>query len=425
LDAHVREGKENVLHRKEAGMSRFMVGRQPIFDTKLDVRGYELLFRDPGITRPGGDAMTADVLVRAGLDVGLQSLVGNKLAFINATRPFLVGEQEIPFPPEQTVIEILQGVSHDADAVAGCRRLAREGYTLALDDYDWCDPDDPLYELVSIVKLDVLALERGELERQVAQWLNLGVDLVAEKVETHEQMRACRGLGFQLFQGYLLSRPELVEGQSLTPSRVTCLRIINELCNPDASAEDIQRIVEQDAALSYRFLRLAGEGASRGMYRRISSVREGVVLLGHHRLRAWTMLMLLSGTNGGANEQLYITMTRARMCELIATRLAPNLADSAFTVGLVSALDLLLGVPLPKVMENLGLADELVDALLERGGVLGRVLADVLAWEMGGDDLRLRSGLSLGSLERSYVEALAWSTEVCGLLEDSDLSQVG
>ena len=48
-------------------MSRFMVGRQPIFDTKLDVRGYELLFRDPGATRPGGDAMTADVLVRAGL----------------------------------------------------------------------------------------------------------------------------------------------------------------------------------------------------------------------------------------------------------------------------------------------------------------------------------------------------------------------
>jgi EAL and modified HD-GYP domain-containing signal transduction protein len=402
-------------------MSRFMVGRQPIFDTKLAVRGYELLFRDPGITAPGGDAMTADVLVRAGLDVGLQSLVGNKLAFVNATRPFLVGDQEIPFPPEQTVVEILESVAHDEEAVLGCRRLSSQGYTLALDDYDWVEDSDPLLELVSIVKLDVLALSPEKLEEQVHRCMRLGVELVAEKVETHEQLSRCRQLGFELFQGYLLSRPEVVEGSSLSPSRLTCLRVINELCDPYADAYDVQRIVETDAALSYRFLRLAGEGAARGMYRRISSVREGVVLLGQHRLRAWVMLMLLSGAGTGATEQLQITMTRARMCELLANRLAPRLSDSAFTVGLVSALDLLLGVPLGVVVENLTLADELVDALIEQAGLLGRILADVLAWELGGENLRLRSGLSLGSLERSYLEALAWSTEVCAMVEESQV----
>jgi EAL and modified HD-GYP domain-containing signal transduction protein len=390
-------------------MSRFMVGRQPIFDIKLEVRGYELLFRDPGITKPDGDAMTADVLVRAGLDIGLQSLVGNKLAFVNATRPFLVGEQEIPFPPDQTVIEILESVVHDEEAIAGCHRLVQQGYTLALDDYDWAEPRDPLLELVSIVKLNVLARTKLQLEIDVERCAGLGVELVAEKVETHEQMKYCRDLGFQLFQGYLLSRPDVVEGQSLTPARTTCLKVINELCDPYADANDIQRIVETDAALSYRFLRLAGEGAARGMYRRISSVREGVILLGHHRLRAWVMLMLLAGTNGGATEQLHIAMTRARMCELMATRLAPSLSDSAFTVGLVSALDLLLAATLSGILETLQLADELVDAIIDKSGLLGRILADVVAWEMGGEDLRLRSGLSLGSLERSYLEALASS----------------
>src|ERR1700733_10781174 len=150
-------------------MTRFMVGRQPIFDTKLEVRGYELLFRDPGTTSSGGDSMTADVLVRAGLDLGLHSLVGNKLAFVNATRPFLVGEQDIPFPPEQTVIEILASVAHDAEAVSGCRWLSSQGYTLALDDYDWADPNDPLLDLVSIIKLDILALSPAEVELDVAR----------------------------------------------------------------------------------------------------------------------------------------------------------------------------------------------------------------------------------------------------------------
>jgi EAL and modified HD-GYP domain-containing signal transduction protein len=402
-------------------MSKFMVGRQPIFDTRLDVRGYELLFRDPGNALPGGDAMTADVLVRAGLDIGLQSLVGNKLAFVNATRPFLVGEQEIPFPPEQTVVEILENVAHDADAVAGCRRLSARGYTLALDDYDWAGTNDPLLDLVSIVKLDVLALSPAQLELEVARCAGLGVELVAEKVETHEKMRYCRDLGFELFQGYLLSRPEVVEGQALSPGRVTCLRVMSELCNPCTEAEDIQRIVETDAALSYRFLRLAGEGAARGLYRRIRSVREGVILLGYQRLRAWIMLMLLAGSSGGASEQLHIAMTRARMCELITTRLAPGLADAGFTVGLVSALDLLLAAPMARIVDSLVLADELVDALLNDGGLLGRVLADVVAWEMGGEELRLRCGLGLGSLERGYLEALAWATEVCGLLEGSEV----
>jgi EAL and modified HD-GYP domain-containing signal transduction protein len=399
-----------------------MVGRQPIFDKKLGVRGYELLFRDPGTTLPGGDAMTADVLVRAGLDIGLQGLVGNKLAFVNATRPFLVGEQEIPFPPEQTVVEIIESVSHDAEAVSGCRWLLSQGYTLALDDYAWADPNDPLLDMVSLIKLDVLALSPAQLELDVERCAGLGLELVAEKVETYDQLRFCRDIGFELFQGYLLSRPEVVEGQALTPSKITCLRVISQLCDPFADADDIQRVVETDAALSYRFLRLAGEGAARGMYRRISSVREGVVLLGHHRLRAWVMLMLMVGSSTAATEQLYITMTRARMSELMATRLAPHLADAAFTVGLVSALELLLAAPLTQIVDNLMLADELVDALLNKGGLLGRILADVIAWEMGGEELRLRCGLSLGSLERSYLEALAWATDVCGLLEDTELT---
>ena len=40
---------------------------------------------------------------------------------------------------------------------------------------------------------------------------------------------------------------------------------------------------------------------------------------------------------------------------------------------------------------------------------------------MGGETLRLRCGLSLASLERSYLEALAWATEVCDLLDDSEM----
>ena len=49
--------------------------------------------------------------------------------------------------------------------------------------------------------------------------------------------------------------------------------------------------------------------------------------------------------------------------------------------------------------------------------LLGGVLADVLAWEVGGEQFRLRSGLGPADVEQCYLQALAWATEVCGVLD--------
>jgi EAL and modified HD-GYP domain-containing signal transduction protein len=398
-------------------MSQFMVGRQPIFGGNLDVRGYELLFRGPSSRRPDGDAMTADVLVHAGLDVGLTDLVGGKLAFVKVTRPFLVGEHEFPFPARQTVVEIVQDVGRGPDVVAGCRHLAQNGYKLALEHYVWDNDDDPLLELVSIIKLDVLALSPEQLADAVRRNSAFGVELMAEKVETRQQLTACQNLGFNLYQGYLLSHPEVVEGRALAPNRLTCLRIIEKLCDPRTSAAEIETIVQSDPALSYRFLKAAGAGANRGLFRRLSSVRDAVVLLGQRRLRSWVTLMLLSDSHGGADEQLRIALTRARMSELMAEALEPRLADSAYTVGLLSALDLLLQSPIEKVLDGLSLTGDVEEALLGHTGLLGDILVDVLSWELGGGDFAMRSHTSPIDAERFYMRALAWANEVTGVLE--------
>jgi EAL and modified HD-GYP domain-containing signal transduction protein len=143
-----------------------------------------------------------------------------------------------------------------------------------------------------------------------------------------------------------------------------------------------------------------------------------VVLVGQRRLRDWVALMLLADLHDGSDEQLNIAMTRARMAELMAEMIDRSLAEEAFTAGLVSALDLLLGTPLPNVLSALSLTTELEEAVLARQGVLGGIVGDVVAWEVGGYG-SLRSGLGIVSVSEAYLEALAWSTEVCGALEKS------
>jgi EAL and modified HD-GYP domain-containing signal transduction protein len=388
-------------------MSQFMVGRQPVFGASLDVRGYELLFRDPATPRPDGDVMTADVLVHAGLDLGLTNLVGAKLAFIKVTRPFLVGEYAFPFPARQSVIEIGQDVGRGPEVVAGCRLLAQNGYRLALEHYVWDNDHDPLLDLVSIIKLDVSALTAAQLADAVRRNSAFGVELMAEKVETRQQLTTCQDLGFNLYQGYLLGHPEVVEGHAFAPNRQTGLRIIERLFDPGSRAAEIEDIVKSDPALCYRLLKAAGAGANRGPFQRLSSIGDAIVLLGQRRLRSWVTLMLVADSHDSTDEPLRTALTRARMAELMASALVPGLGGPAYTVGLLSALDQVLAAPRWKIVEGLSLTGEVEDALLGQPGLLGDVLADVVAWHLGGENVDLRSHTSPKDAERFYQQALA------------------
>ena len=392
----------------------FLVGRQPVFDAEREIWGYELLFRAPPGHGHDAESMTADVLLHAGLDLGLDRLAGNKRVLVNASRPYLVGEWEVPLPAERTVIEVLEYVEPDAEVVAGCRRLKDEGFMLALDDYVW-RPDDPLLELAQLIKLDVLAIDADDMPELVRVCSAFGARLLAEKVETREQLEMCRELGFDLFQGYLLSRPEVVSGRALSPSRINCLRLVEHLSDPDTSPVDVQRIIEADPALTVRFLRAAGEGAARGLSRPVRSIAEGAVLLGQRKMRSWATLMLLADASSGVPDQLCLAMVRGRLCELIATTVAPDLESSAFTTGVLSALDVLMSAPLRGILAELSLADELNHAVIDHDGHLGRILSDVLDWELGRYP-ELASGVTAAQMNLLAAEAVKWADEVCSPL---------
>ncbi|MDA8045907.1 MAG: HDOD domain-containing protein [Actinomycetota bacterium] len=402
---------------RPAPASDLLLARQPIFDRDLAVWGYEVLFRDQAGERYTGDAMTAEVLLRTGLDVGIESLVGRRKACINVTRAYLTGEREFPLPHDQVVLEIHPSVERNDDLIGGARTLSSSGYLLALDNYVYRPGDEPLLELVNMVKIDLSAAGIPKLPEQVERCCRYGAHLVAVKVETSEQLVAARDAGFNMFQGHFLSRPIGIPGQTLSPNRMSCLRLIQALSEPDIPASDVQRIIETDPGLSVRFLRAAGAGAASGLRRRLNSIREGVVLMGEQRMKAWVMLMLLADAGGGVPEQLSIAMTRARLCELIARDIRPQLEHPAFTVGLVSALNLLLEVPTEEILANLSLTAELKAAVLDGEGRYGYILGDVLAWEQG-LAIQLKSGLSAPRLNELGIEAITWANIVCASLDD-------
>jgi EAL and modified HD-GYP domain-containing signal transduction protein len=392
------------------------LGRQPVFDADLEVVGYELLFRRAGaVTADVSDPerATADVVVKTFVDFGLESVVGDKLAFVNLPRGFLTGRNPLPFAPEQVVLEILEDVVTDQSVLDGVRRLRAQGFRFALDDFTWSEQTEPLIELCDYVKIDVLTYTADELTALVRRLRPFDVQLLAEKVETAEQFELCRSLSFAYFQGYLLSKPTVLTRRSLDSTRLACLRLLSVLGTANYDVTEAEAAIRSDPGLTLRILRMVNS-AGTGLRRTVSSVREAVLLLGPRSLIGWVMLMSMSGSGSGASaDNVEVALTRARMCELLAAHaLVPG--DAAFTVGLVSSLDLLLGMSVEEAIADLPLEAEVADAVLHRTGALGSVLSAVLAYEaLDGEAL-----VSLGRARDAYLTAMTWTRSVLSAATD-------
>ena len=136
------------------------LARQPIFDRRQNVYGYELLYRS-GMTEryDGSDGTEASLAVirNTFLFLGKQILTPSTYAFINFTKDLLNSGVAEMLPPARTVIEILEDVEPDDELLDTCRALKTGGYKLALDDYtDGNDIQTSLLELSDILKVDLI-----------------------------------------------------------------------------------------------------------------------------------------------------------------------------------------------------------------------------------------------------------------------------
>jgi EAL and modified HD-GYP domain-containing signal transduction protein len=395
-------------------MQDVFIGRQPIYARGLDVVAYELLFRGGDVDFAEfteGDRATSQVILNAFTEIGLERVVGERLAFLNLTRGFITGEYPLPVPKEQVVLEVLEDVHADPEVLQGLRSLKDRGYRIALDDFVVNDLNRDLLPLADIVKVDVLALEPHEVRAQIEGLREFGVQLLAEKIETQEMFRACRDLGFDLFQGFFLSRPNVIKDRVLPANRVNLLHILAELHEPGCDLERVNELATHDVALSYKLLRHINT-ARFGLRREVESIRETLLYLGTENVRSLASLFLMASIDDKPHDLILTSMLRAKMCSSLATAHGALDPHQAFTVGLFSTLDAMMDAEMDAVLERLPLANDLRGALLRREGGLGEVLASTLAYERGDWERVPCLGLTRGQIKGAFLEAVEFVEDV-------------
>jgi c-di-GMP-related signal transduction protein len=393
-------------------LSRY-VARQPILDGR-GLHGYELLFRcGPNARGFCGDGNSA---TRAVLDntmtFGVERLTGGLPVFVNCTQESLEKRLVMVLPPAQTVLEILETLEPSDALFAACKELKAAGFRLALDDFEWKPEWARFVPLADYIKVDLSITtheQRCDLMKRIKGSRAL---LVAERVETQEDLEQARSEGFTLFQGYYFCRPVLMENRAIPANRLVQLAMLEALHEEPLEVKRIANLVKRDASLTYRLLRMVNSPMY-GVGKEVRSILGALVMVGDEMFRRVATLAIAGEIKGGqSGELLRMAFLRARFCEL-AARMTGQDATEQYLLGVVSLLPAMLRVPMEKIAETMPLRRKVRLALLGIENEERRLLSWLEAYEQGDwercDKLAPATQLPVGSLPALYAEAMAWA----------------
>lgn len=401
----------------------FFLGRQPIVGREGELVAYELLFRSSQHDRAmvvDDVYATATVIKHAFSDLGIEAALGTKRGFINFDEHLLMSDIVEALPRDQVVLEVLEHVELTLEVVERCRALREAGYLLALDDVvhisgNW----RTALPHVNFVKIDISEMTEPEIAALVGELRGHDVKLLAEKVETAEQYRFCRNLGFDLFQGYFLARPTILSGRSVHPSTLLLFKVIR-LIAVDAEMAELEDAMRQAPDLMLRVLRMANASTMR-QANKIYSLRNAIVVLGRLRISRIVQIMLFAqhrDRDPNSDPLVQMAAVRGRLMEEIATSLGlAQVRDRAFMVGILSVADALFSQPMIEILAILNLESPLQEALLHRRGTLGTLLTLVEAIETENTAIFTATARQLGltnmdAFNRWHVAALTWAASL-------------
>ena len=393
------------------------VARQPIFNRTKKIFGYELLFRG-GTTNAfppiDGDTATSKLLSNSFFNIGIEQLTGGKKAFVNFTEDLLVKKVPSLFPKNILVVEILEDVKPHNGVVEACREIAKQGYPVALDDFFYTSEWDTLISLADVIKIDFMATEANTIKEYVHGLSRPGLKFLAEKVETHEEFEFALELGFEYFQGYFFSKPQIVEGKDVSPSKINLVQLLAEANRPDFRFDELEKIVSRDVSISYKLMRYINSPFFKRVHE-ISSIKQAVVLLGEQGMRQFISLIVMAKLASDKPEELVRTsIIRARLCELLGRCGKGEVEGSElFTLGLFSLIDAIMDERMHTLMEKLPLTEAIKKALTSNQGVLADYLKVATSYESGDwesfEESTQKLGIDQESVPGLYLEALGWA----------------
>lgn len=398
----------------QAGDSAYLL-RQPISNRQQKLMGYELRWLHAGAAEGAlrGSPLARLLNLLKSFDAA-QPLGAEALVFAELLPQELLAELPVCEFGARVVLQLPKlEPTQIGVAVPQLVQLRKLGFRLAIGAQALSPAYAEWLSHVDFAFLDASA-EPGKVALALKQ-LGGGqkVSLVAQRVMSRELYSRAADLGFSGFMGPYFAQLPAKTRSAASPLQASLIKLI-ALVQREADAGEIEQVLRRDPALSFKLMRYVNS-AGFGAGREVSSFRHAVMLVGYQPLQRWLFLVLATVTEGnGASMLSRMAVVRGRLLELLAEDAGLKAErDNAFILGVFSLMDVMLGQPMARVLEQVVLPDATKTALLHRTGRLGQLLRIAESCERWVADAGHQADdwmdMSGSSVTLRHLEALAWS----------------
>lgn len=401
------------------------LGRMPILDAKGEIIAYELLHRSTEAnytTVADNIQATARVLVNAFNYIGLHTLIDNKPAFIKVNDTMLLDDLIFSISEKHFVLEILESSIVSSELVNRVQQLHKIGYRFALNHYksedDFVLHFKALLPFITYIKIDIRNSARKNILAALEELSALDAQLIAEKVEDMEDLEWAKAAGFDYFQGYYFSKPQLYVRETVDPDNRTLLELVY-LLKRDSPFEEIITVFNDTPYLSINLLKFIYLHEGSGQ-EKIASIDQALLLLGREKLSFWIELMIYAKEESDEKEQEKIASPlgkiarqRALLMEELAQLMSKgsgvNFTTSAYLVGILSLAEAIFQSSFEQLFEQMDLEHTITEALIHKKGNLGELLQLSIAVERNDFDeinaMLERLNLTQEQLNKAMVQS--------------------
>lgn len=394
--------------------------RQPIFNARKSVWGYELFYRGSSEATVASfndkDVATLTVIANALMNMTKKGDDPGKKVLIHFTRESILREIPLALPPETTVVEVDESFGSDPKVLEALIKLKKENYHIVINNFVGRPGAEELLNIANIVFVDFLGKTKADILPLAAKAAGSSFLLAAKRVEDLAQFQMAKALGFVLFQGFFFEKPEIVPGRKLSSSQVSRLMLFKVLEKPDPEFDELAKVIQSDVSISYRLLSFINSAAF-SFTRKIESIKQALVFLGWKQIKSWLWLVVLTDINPDdkASELPYLSAIRAKFLERCAINhnVTSIKSETLYLLGLFSLLEPMLDLPMADIANNLPLDQKFKDALCQKKNEYSNWLVLARCFESGDwdnlDQIIVTLNLDPMVVANSYSEALVWA----------------
>lgn len=372
-------------------MSSKYIVRQQIKDTQGNIIGYEILYHgenqafnsaDPNMQN---DFAAADTIYNFLMQNGSKALKGS-LNFMTFTTMLLMKKTPRLFPKTELVIQIDDSVIIHPMSMYFVNQYAKEGYKIAVNEFQFAPRYLALIDSIDYIKINAKTASDISMRNIIEIAHSMNKQCIVTGVDSAEDYQKAIAMGTDAVEGTYASELLTTKAHSSAYLQSNFFRLMVAVTRDEPNVEEIEQLISADASLTFGLLKMANS-VYFALRHRATTVRQAVMTLGLGQLKQWIYLLSASGSDNtmdaSTEEFLKLSFMRANFASELMNyaKDMPISKAEAYLLGMFSTLNYLINAPMEEILNEVPVADEIKDALLNRSGRCGSLYELILSYE--------------------------------------------